>query len=135
MPFFGIIVRLAECLNPGPLYVRRRPCDSKYDSVIEEAFLIEANPEYAFVQFPNGRETTVSLRDIAYKPTDSVSINDGIENIINPSIPDITETLNESVPTIQNDSVPVQTGVENSNAKLPLHHSARTIKAPDKLNL
>ena len=35
---------------------------------MDEAELIEANPQYAHVRFNNGRETTVSLRNLAPHP-------------------------------------------------------------------
>ena len=52
-------------LSPGPVYVKRHVRQSKYDPIVEEAELLEANPEYAFVQFKNGNQSTVSLRDLA----------------------------------------------------------------------
>ncbi len=51
--------------TPGPVYVKRHVRRSKYDPLVEEAQLLEANPEYAFVRFRNGHESTVSLRDLA----------------------------------------------------------------------
>ena len=35
---------------------------------MDEAELIKVNPHYAHVRFNNGRETTVSLRDLAPHP-------------------------------------------------------------------
>ena len=51
--------------SPGPVYVRKHVRGSKYESPVEEAELIEANPEYAFIRLNTGHETTVSLRDLA----------------------------------------------------------------------
>ena len=51
--------------TPGPVYVRCHARQSKHDPIVEEAELIEANPEYAFVRFSNGHESTVSIRDLA----------------------------------------------------------------------
>ena len=51
--------------QPGPVYVRKHVRNSKYDPIVEEAELIEANPEYAFIRLNTGHETTVSLRDLA----------------------------------------------------------------------
>lgn len=55
--------------NPGPVYLKRHVRNSKYDPIVDEVELIEANPEYAHVRFPNGRESTVSLRDLAPLPS------------------------------------------------------------------
>jgi len=49
----------------GPLLIKRSVCSSKYEPLVEEAHLIEANPEYAFVRKSNGQETTVSLKHLA----------------------------------------------------------------------
>ena len=51
--------------RPGPVYVRKHVRGSKYEPSVEEAELIEANPEYAFIRLKTGHETTVSLRDLA----------------------------------------------------------------------
>ena len=34
-------------------------------SLVDEVELVEANPHYAHIKFPNGREDTVSIRDLA----------------------------------------------------------------------
>ena len=55
--------------TPGPVLLKRHVRNSKYDPLVDEAELIEANPQYAHVRLCNGRETTVSLRDLApYSP-------------------------------------------------------------------
>lgn len=38
---------------------------SKYDPLVQEVTLVEANPDYALVRLPDGRETTVNLRNLA----------------------------------------------------------------------
>ena len=38
---------------------------SKYDPGVQEVDLLECNPQYAHVRMPDGRETTVSLRQLA----------------------------------------------------------------------
>ena len=52
-------------LKPGPIYVKKH-VRSKNDPEVEEVDLIEANPAYAYFRFRHGRETTVSIRDIAF---------------------------------------------------------------------
>ena len=54
--------------SPGPVYVKKHVRQSKYDPLVEEAELIEANPEYAYVRLKSGTETTVSVRDLAPCP-------------------------------------------------------------------
>ena len=52
-------------LGTSTVFLKRKVRNSKYEPYVEEVELIEANPEYAHVKFPNGRESTVSLRDLA----------------------------------------------------------------------
>ena len=51
--------------KPGPVFLRKHARRSKYEPVVQEVELLEANPEYAHVRFENERESTVSLRDLA----------------------------------------------------------------------
>ena len=52
-------------VKPGPILIKKKPRNSKYDPVVEKVELLQANPQYAFIKFPTGRECTVSLRDLA----------------------------------------------------------------------
>ena len=52
-------------LTPGPVYLKRHVRASKYDPLVDEVELLEANPHYAHVRLPDGRESTVSLRHLA----------------------------------------------------------------------
>jgi len=45
--------------------MKRQVRQSKYDPLVDEVELIDANPEYAHVRLSDGRETTVSLRHLA----------------------------------------------------------------------
>ena len=51
--------------NQGPVFRKRHVRNSKYDSMVDEVELIEVNPNYAHIRYPNGTEDTVSLRDLA----------------------------------------------------------------------
>ena len=53
--------------EPGPVYVRKHVRD-KYDPVVEEMDLLHANHNYVVVRSPEGREVTVSARNIAPTP-------------------------------------------------------------------
>ena len=52
-------------LDPGPVLLRRFVRHSKQEPLVDEVELLEANPQYAHVRFPDGRETTVSVKDLA----------------------------------------------------------------------
>lgn len=51
--------------NPGPVLLKRHVRNSKYEPLVDEVHLIEANPQYAHIRFPNGKESTVSVRHLA----------------------------------------------------------------------
>lgn len=51
--------------EPGPVYVKRHVRTSKYDPLVEKAEVLHANPHYAHVRYPDGRETTVSTKHLA----------------------------------------------------------------------
>ena len=51
--------------------LKRQVRSSKTDPLVDEVELLEANPNYAHVRYPDGRETTVSIKHLA--PTIKVS--------------------------------------------------------------
>ena len=60
--------------KPGPVLVKVHARAHKTDPLVEDAELIHANPNYAFIKFPDGREKSVSLRDLA--PAADASLRD-----------------------------------------------------------
>ena len=52
-------------LTPGPVFMKRNVRSSKFDPLVDEVELLNANPQYAHVRLRDGRETTVSLRQLA----------------------------------------------------------------------
>ena len=72
--------------------LKRHVRKSKYDPLVDEVDLIDVNPEYAHVRFSNGKESTVSVRDLA--PCGIISdnnieqVNDYDEGIMTNSKPD-----------------------------------------------
>ena len=55
-------------LEKGKALLRRHVRPSKYDPLVDEVEIVDTNPCYARVCLPNGREKTVSLRDLAPVP-------------------------------------------------------------------
>ena len=51
--------------KPGQVLMRRNVRSSKYEPLVDVVDLLEANTRYAHVKLPNGRETTVSLKQLA----------------------------------------------------------------------
>ena len=55
---------MASWLKPGPIYVKRH-VRNKHEPLVDEAELIELNPNYAHVRMQDGQETTVFIRDLS----------------------------------------------------------------------
>jgi len=51
--------------TPGPVLRKRHVRNSKMDPSVEEVGLIEANPPYAYISFPNGRQSKVAAKHLA----------------------------------------------------------------------
>lgn len=52
-------------LEPGKILYKRNVRTSKYDPYVDEVDLVEANPQYAIVKFSDGKEATVSTKQLA----------------------------------------------------------------------
>ena len=55
-------------LQPGEVLLKRFGRSSKYEPAVDVVELLEATPNYAHVKFPDGREDTVALRNLAPFP-------------------------------------------------------------------
>ena len=51
--------------EPGPVYVKRHVRHSKFDPLVEKVYVLQANPHYAHIRYPDRRETTVSTKHLA----------------------------------------------------------------------
>ncbi|XP_054287700.1 uncharacterized protein LOC129003432 [Macrosteles quadrilineatus] len=103
--------------QPGPVLLRKHNRPSKYDSLVEEVELIQANPGYAHVKLPNGQEKTVSIRDLAPAPGQPSLETDyqlpetcGNEQVIQePEVSfDQEQVENDSSGTLSDTNVPVE---------------------------
>ena len=77
--------------TPGPVLLRRHVRASKYEPLVDEVVLLEANPEYAHIRFTNGCESTVSVSDLA-SARNSLQSGDVVDD-------NIHKDLNDSTPT------------------------------------
>ena len=103
-------------LTFGPVLYRRNVRNSKYDALVEEVELLESNPAYAHIRLPDGREETVSLRQLA--PTESrlhIPVITPPESIVDHTVIDDTPNASESDITPENttDISAPETNVEN----------------------
>ena len=92
--------------SPGPMYLKHHIRTSKYDPVVDKVDLLHATPNYAIVRLLNGRETTVSLKDVApcinANSNDIIDIDNENEELknVNVYLSDVSNGLN-----MQNESI------------------------------
>ena len=125
--------------QPGPVLLKRHVCQSKFEPLVDQAHLLEANPQYAHIRFPYERESTVSLRHLAPVSTSEPREHCPIQPTASlPSEPVNAEvhkndTSNQqqsiepvSLKAIQNETLPVETTNDTAlNSKPPLRRSPR----------
>lgn len=94
--------------NPGPVLLRRHVRSSKYEPLVDEVELLEANDKYAHIRHQNGRETTVSVQDLAPPGETVIQFSDPSEE--SPVEADFegfpTPTIQIGQPTPVQESVP-----------------------------
>jgi len=50
--------------TPAPVLLKTHVRNSKTDPFVEEVDLVEANPRYAYISFPDGRQSTVATKHL-----------------------------------------------------------------------
>ncbi|XP_062909829.1 LOW QUALITY PROTEIN: uncharacterized protein LOC134349429 [Mobula hypostoma] len=69
--------------SPGPVLLRKHARSNKYSPIVERVHLLHANPQYAYVVLPDGREDTVSIRDLNLTFTCTVgAMNSSTSNMV-----------------------------------------------------
>ena len=116
-------------MQPGTVLMKRNVSRSKYELLVDEVELVEANSHYAHVKFPDGRETTVSTKQLA--PTGNTT--DSQTPSIEMSTSEVPTNLKEEQVTSHDDSL-------NDNdtlavEEIPLRRSTRTRRPPERLDL
>lgn len=81
---------------PGPVLLRNHNRSSKYDPLVEEVELVEANPGYAHVRFPDGKEKTVSIRDLAPAPEPEVDVSSEDQAVVNEEVEGVRNDMSSS---------------------------------------
>lgn len=95
--------------SQGKVLLKNFTRQSKYDPAVEEVELVEANPEYAFVRFPCGRESTVSLKHLAPLNKDTpvipeITNNRIVQNCNERIISEAGPSDNPTVENVRNDN-------------------------------
>ena len=55
-------------MPPGPLLLKRFVRNDKTNPYVDQVELLNSNPTYANIKYPSGRESTVSVCDLAPCP-------------------------------------------------------------------
>ena len=89
--------------TPGPVLLQRHVRNSKFEPLVDEVELIEANPSYAHIRFEDGRKDTVSLKHLAPQgntipqcPTEIETQEANSSNDLAPIEPDVPPSLHQS---------------------------------------
>ncbi|XP_041360605.1 uncharacterized protein LOC121376884 [Gigantopelta aegis] len=97
--------------TPGPVLLRRFVRSSKNDPLVDQVELKEVNPTYAHVRYKDGRESTVSLRDLAPYPNNTLDAQCASRD----SISDVTDDHQDSHATDVSESItPLTTDMSDS---------------------
>ena len=110
--------------SPRPVYLKRHIRISKNDPVVDKVDLLHATPNYAIVRLPNGRETTVSLKDMG--PCTSADSND-IVNIDNEN--EESENVNVNLSDVGNDSNMQNESIERHDQERIIEEESRNINS------
>ena len=106
--------------SPGPVLLKRNVRASKYEPLVDTVELLDCNPLYAHVKLPDGKETTVSLHQLAPIAGENV----GIDVLNTPS------TIQQ--PPMSEDSVPVSVDIQQmtDQAQAQVNHSVEESNDP-----
>ena len=88
--------------------MRRNVHQSKHDPLVDEVEIIEANPQYAYVRYLDGRESTVSTKQLA--PAGVSAAAPGLDNeteVDQPRASESTEQTSKDEENIASDRTPV----------------------------
>ncbi|CAG2205734.1 unnamed protein product [Mytilus edulis] len=111
--------------NPGPILMKKHVRATKYDPLVEEVDLLEANPTYAHVRLPDGRETTVSVRHLA--PRGQSISNDNLDH----SVLNDNRTMDIAETDVENTTQEATNNTDNTMETSPvIRRSTREIKKP-----
>ena len=131
--------------NPGTILLKRNVRGSKYESCVDKVELLEVNPQYAYIRYPDGRETAVPIKQLAPPGRNSNELNSTPE-IIDQDISNISSEKPSDIIPVENvtlemtpEPAPKPSPTNNiepiiESPRLP-RRSSRICKVPDKLNL
>ncbi|KAL0859991.1 hypothetical protein ABMA27_010306 [Loxostege sticticalis] len=129
--------------SSGQVLLKKFNRTHKYQPIVEEVELLHSNPDFSFIRFPDGRETTVSNRHLAPLGSDDVipQVNGNIGNedssIIPPSSSPTNVNFALTPPTTTEAEEPIVDNIEElrpgPDASLPLPQSPESIRKSSRI--
>ena len=107
----------------GLVYLKRHVRSSKYDPLVEEVNLVHTAPNYAVVRMPSGRETTVSLRNVAPSNSENDQASNENNRMDYSVEPDVS---NDCPPSTTVPETPIARACEISETSYPADEPRRT---------
>ena len=131
--------------TPGPVLLRKFVRAGKNDDLVQRVDLVEANPMYARIKYPDGRESNVSLRDLARCPrsTGETADDESVERERNFEIPlksvdardGVQSEQTEARGGVQSEQTEVRDLTENSSDHIVDGNNDLTVNEPTIDNL
>ena len=102
-------VSLLSWLSPGSVLMRKFVRSNKQDDLVEEVELTHVNPTYAHIRYKGGRESTVSLSDLAPCPRNTSNIEHSELEVDKELSSDSQSSQSETI------EIPTTSNTENEN--------------------
>ena len=121
---------------PGPVLLKRHVRHSKAEPLVDQVELLQANPQFAYVRYPDGRETTVSIRHLA--PAGESTEGERLDRPDNvPASVDEPRLTPIEVPASVDEPrlAPIEVPAEQSDGDYQLRRSERVRRTPVRLDL
>ena len=121
---------------PGPVLLKRHVRHSKAEPLVDQVELLQANPQFAYVRYPDGRETTVSIRHLA--PAGESTEGERLDRPDNvPASVDEPRLTPIEVPASVDEPrlAPIEVPAEHSDGDYQLRRSERVRRTPVRLDL
>ena len=119
---------------PGNVMLRRFVHNSKHDPLVDKVELTIVNSAYAHRRYPDGRKSTVSLKDLSPCPSPEYNLPSP-SSVNNPSDLMRVDYTRLSSPPTDTDQTPLTDLPSHVTEQLPLRRSSRISKHPERLNL
>ena len=134
-------------LSPGPVLLRRNPRSSKHDPLVDQVEHVDVNPMYANIRYLDGRESTLSVRNLARCPETASPL--GEEERVNehhvvtrpldsPKTQDVKifKIASDAAEPQNDSSPPADNNISPTSSPIPsLRKSTRVLRSPDRYGL